>query len=358
VRQLRPLNFGIRALRESVTSEVIAREIGRYDAADAAAVSQFIRGVVGLEPAVDELLSLYREVIDEHEQIQNGGPDAEIRAAAAYLRELAPRLRDHDQARQALAQLEMIKRSRSWRLISRYAAIKRDALRPIHNLLARTKRRPSGARSEGQAAEVGVSHDIFSEIYRRGGWGNGESVSGPGSTLARAAAFNEDLVLLLNDINTKSLLDAGCGDFNWMKEVKLSLARYVGVDVVAELVAENQRLYGSDRRIFVNLDMTKDSLPQVDVILCRDSLVHLSFKDIFATLANFKESGSTYLLATTFTRFPESNDIPTGSWRQLNMQLPPFTFPEPARLIDEKCVHSGGVYADKCLALWALKDIP
>jgi len=176
--------------------------------------------------------------------------------------------------------------------------------------------------------------------------------------LARAAAFKEDLVLLLNGIKTKSLLDAGCGDFNWMKEVRLNLARYVGVDVVAELVAENQRLYGSDSRIFLNLDMTKDSLPRVDVILCRDSLVHLSFKDIFATLANFKKSGSTYLLATTFTRFAESNDIPTGAWRQLNMQLPPFTFPEPVRLIDEKCVHSGSVYADKCLALWALKDIP
>jgi len=199
---------------------------------------------------------------------------------------------------------------------------------------------------------------FFSEIYRRGGWGNGESVSGPGSTLARAAAFKEDLVLLLNDLNAKSLLDAGCGDFNWMKEVRLNLARYVGVDVVEELVAENQRLYGSDHRIFLNLDITKDSLPQVDVILCRDSLVHFSFKDIFATLANFKKSGSTYLLATTFTRFPESHDIPTGAWRQLNMQLPPFTFPEPARLIDEKCVHSGNVYADKCLGLWALKDIP
>ena len=362
VQQLRPLNFGIRALRETINANVISRELSRYHPEDAAEVSKHIRATAGFETALDELLSLYTEVLDEHRHTCNDDAFAEQRATALYLRELAPRLRDHDRVRQALtakeAQLEMIKNSRSWRMINRYAAIKRGALRPIHNLLDRTTRPQSAARSEGQGAESKGSQRIFSEIYRRGGWGNGESVSGPGSTLARVAAFKEDLALLLNDINAKSLLDAGCGDYNWMKEVKLNLARYVGVDVVAELVAENQRLYGSDRRIFLNLDMTKESLPQVDVILCRDSLVHFSFKDIFATLANFKKSGSTYLLATTFTRFPESNDIPTGAWRQLNLQLPPFTFPEPVRLIDEKCVHSGSVYADKCLALWALKDIP
>ena len=362
VRQLRPLNFGIRALRETIDAKVILREMRRYDPEDATEVSKHVRATAGFEAALDELLSIYTEVLDEWRHTDNGDACAEQRATALYLGELAPRLHDHDRGEQALAaketELEMMKSSRSWRMINRYAAIKHDALRPIHNLLARTKRPPSGTRSEGQGAEYEVSQDIFAEIYRRRGWGNGESVSGPGSTLARAAAFKEDLVLLLNGIKTKSLLDAGCGDFNWMKEVRLNLARYVGVDVVAELVAENQRLYGSGSRIFLNLDMTKDSLPRVDVILCRDSLVHLSFKDIFATLANFKKSGSTYLLATTFTRFAESNDIPTGAWRQLNMQLPPFTFPEPVRLIDEKCVHSGGVYADKCLALWALKDIP
>jgi len=362
VQQLRPLNFGIRALRETISVNVISRELSRYHPEDAAKVSKHIRATAGFEATLDELLSLYTEVLDEYRHTRNDDSFAEQRATALYLRQLASRLSDRDLARQALAakevQLETMKNSRSWRMVNRYAAIKHGALRPIHRLLGRITRPHRAARSEGHGVENKVSQRIFSEIYRRGGWGNGESVSGPGSTLARAAAFKEDLVLLLNNINAESLLDAGCGDFNWMKEVKLNLARYLGVDVVAELVAENQRLYGSDRRIFLNLDMTKDSLPQVDVILCRDSLVHFSFKDIFATLANFKKSGSTYLLATTFTRFPESHDIPTGAWRQLNMQLPPFTFPEPARLIDEKCVHSGNVYADKCLGLWALKDIP
>ena len=199
---------------------------------------------------------------------------------------------------------------------------------------------------------------IFDQIHHRRDWGNGESVSGPGSSIARAAAFTEEMVVLLGEVKAKSLLDAGCGDFNWMKEIELDLSRYVGIDVVSALIRRNQHAYSNECRGFLNLDMTKDKLPRVDVILCRDSLVHFSLKDIFAALKNFRQSGSTYLLTTTFTRWPDNIDILTGEWRQINLQMPPFNFPEPLRLIDEKCEHSGGIFADKCLVLWALKDLP
>ena len=32
-------------------------------------------------------------------------------------------------------------------------------------------------------------------------------------------------------------------------------------------------------------------------------------------------------------------------------------FPAPVKAIDEKCLHTGGIYADKRLALWRLADI-
>jgi hypothetical protein len=44
-------------------------------------------------------------------------------------------------------------------------------------------------------------------------------------------------------------------------------------------------------------------------------------------------------------------------WRQLNFQIPPFNFPPPLKLIDEKCAESGGIFADKHLALWELDDL-
>jgi len=56
--RLRPLNFGIRALQEPVTLEALEREIARYDANDAARVSERIRSTAGLDSAVEEILGL------------------------------------------------------------------------------------------------------------------------------------------------------------------------------------------------------------------------------------------------------------------------------------------------------------
>lgn len=92
LERLRPLNFGIRALRESVNADVIAREIARYDTKDAAQVSRRIRATAGLDAAIDELLALYQEVIEEHKQNAAQDLAAELRAAATYLRRWVPNL--------------------------------------------------------------------------------------------------------------------------------------------------------------------------------------------------------------------------------------------------------------------------
>ncbi len=86
--KLRPLNFGIRTLREPLNPDVLVREIERYDSADAAAVSELVRATAGHESVIDELISLYQEVIDEYQKSARVGNDEEGRAAAAYLRQL------------------------------------------------------------------------------------------------------------------------------------------------------------------------------------------------------------------------------------------------------------------------------
>ena len=198
--------------------------------------------------------------------------------------------------------------------------------------------------------------DIFVHAYRAGIWGDPESVSGPGSGLARTAAFRDEIKLLLDRLGARTLLDAGCGDFNWMREVPLS-QHYVGWDIVPELIATTQK-YATDERTFVHGDITRDTLPKVDVILCRDCLVHFPLAAVWQALRNFKRSGSRYLLTTTFMSHPDNVDIPCGGWRTLNFERSPFNFPAPAHAIDERCLHTGGVYADKLLALWRAEDIP
>jgi len=173
----------------------------------------------------------------------------------------------------------------------------------MFRILARLARsRTSNQATAAWPYELESARDVFSRIYHRRGWGDGESASGPGSSVARVGFFKAELESLLKEIQAKTLLDAGCGDFNWMKELNINLTRYIGIDVVPDLIAKNQQAYGSDIRTFVCLDMTRDKLPQANVVFCRDCLVHFSWEDIFAALENFKQSGSIYLLTTTFTR--------------------------------------------------------
>lgn len=92
------------------------------------------------------------------------------------------------------------------------------------------------------------------------------------------------------------------------------------------------------------------------MLLCRDCLVHLSHDQVKDAMRNVKRSAITYLLTTTFVRREANADIPTGEWRPLNLQRPPFDFPPPLRLIDEQCPHPE--FRDKALGLWRVADIP
>ena len=193
--------------------------------------------------------------------------------------------------------------------------------------------------------------DLFSEIYWKNSWQDSESVSGSGSSLARTTVVRNQLPLLLQELGTTTLLDAACGDFNWMRCTKLEGIKYIGVDIVPGLITLNQRLFASDERTFMVLDITQHVIPKADVILCRDCLIHLSFQDVQRTIANFKRSGCAYLLATTHISVPENIDAPSGGWRSLNLQLSPFNFSEPLKMIVEN-EETG-----KCLGLWRLNDL-
>lgn len=199
-----------------------------------------------------------------------------------------------------------------------------------------------------------TARGVFTTIYKRNDWGSDVSVSGQGSDLEQTAVIREEIPRLLQELGVRTMLDAPCGDFAWMKQVALDLDDYVGGDIVRELIDADQREYGRPGRRFMTLDVTRDELPRVELIFCRDCLVHLPYRMIFAALENFKRSGARYLLTTTFPDRPENSDIMLGQWRPLNLQRPPFNMPPPLRAINEHCTQQGGIYADKTLALWKI----
>ena len=192
---------------------------------------------------------------------------------------------------------------------------------------------------------------VFTEHYRKNGWGCGESVSGEGSTVEQTACVRQVLPKIVKDFEIRSMLDIPCGDFNWMRILDLPV-KYIGADIVERIVTTNQQRYSTPLRSFLRLDLTCDKLPLVDLILCRDCLFHFSFAHASKALVNIKRCGARFLLTTTNTRLQQNRDIVTGEWRRLNLQLPPFSLPRPLMLIDEKCPNPAS--QDKHLGLWRI----
>jgi hypothetical protein len=192
---------------------------------------------------------------------------------------------------------------------------------------------------------------VFARIHARNAWGDPESVSGRGSTLARTRVVRRELPRLLATLDARCLLDAPCGDYNWMRAVDLGPVAYIGVDVVPALVERNRQRYGGAGRQFLRLDLTRDPLPAADVVLCRDCLIHLAFADAAAAIANIRRSGARHLIVTTHESVRENVDAPTGGFRALNLRLPPFCFPPPRARVTE---DPG---TGKSLGVWQLDEL-
>jgi hypothetical protein len=77
------------------------------------------------------------------------------------------------------------------------------------------------------------------------------------------------------------------------------LEMYAGYDIVPELIAHNQQLYGCRRgHFFAAADIARAQFPAWDAILCRRVLCEMPEAEALRALAAFRASGARYLLAT------------------------------------------------------------
>lgn len=209
-------------------------------------------------------------------------------------------------------------------------------------------------KKSGQARST---EETFEEIYRTNHWDGDVSCSGPGSGDEQTREISIQIPALIRELGIKHLLDIPCGDFNWFGKMDISLKSYTGGDIIQEIINQNNSKFKNDRRRFIKIDLINDHLPQADILLCRDCLVHFSNADILRVLKNIKQSNINYVLTTTFTECDSNQDIVTGDWRIINLEQSPFNLPRPIKLINEKCSEGKGTYTDKCLGLWKIQDL-
>jgi SAM-dependent methyltransferase len=187
----------------------------------------------------------------------------------------------------------------------------------------------------------------FAQIYRQRLWGSPESASGEGSTLEATGPTRVALARLIESHAIRSILDAPCGDFNWMSQVPFA-GDYTGVDIVPELIAANAARFGAARRRFAVGDIVAEPLPEADLVLCRECLNHLPLADACAALERLAEAARKLLVVTHYPQVRFNPDQPASfRFRRLNLELAPFGLRPPDAVIDESHFSPG-----KVLAVW------
>jgi len=221
-----------------------------------------------------------------------------------------------------------------------YRSVKRllSEVTPLYEALLNIKYRnrnlPSSRGFSNSCGELHDNETIFTEIFRNNLWGDPSSASGSGSNLQYTRRLRKQLPWVFANLNITSVLDAPCGDFFWMKEVKFyDELNYVGGDIVGEMINQLGNKHSNSKRNFVHLDVVNDMLPRADLWLCRDCFIHLSNDEVMRSLCNFVRSRIQYLLTTTYNFGRYNSDINSGDLRYLNLTKGPFNLPKPLLLI-------------------------
>jgi hypothetical protein len=218
--------------------------------------------------------------------------------------------------------------------------------------------RAKNKRFQSEVLSLKSNEDRFTWIYKNNYWSSSESLSGTGSTLKYTENLRKELPNLFSKYSIQKVFDAPCGDFNWMSHLLPSVKiEYIGGDIVKPLIENLNSKHKSTNISFVHFDLIKEIPPEVDLMICRDCLFHLSFQDIKSVLENFIKSKSTYLLTTTHKNMGRSftnRDISTGEFRCIDLFSKPFSFPDDPLYVIEDWIAPD---PERQMCLWSREQI-
>lgn len=179
----------------------------------------------------------------------------------------------------------------------------------------------------------------FTEIYDKAVWGineDGEGHSGGGSTQTNTVVYRKYLQKFLKDHNIKTVVDIGCGDWEFSKLLKWDGINYIGYDVVKSVIEKADSQHGSNHIHFVHANFLNEDLPEADLLICKDVLQHLNQDEIVRFLPQLKKYK--HCLITNDYK-PESFKNKGSHKRDafINLKKPPFNI-KGENVLKYKCI--------------------
>jgi hypothetical protein len=164
-----------------------------------------------------------------------------------------------------------------------------------------------------------IPHPIFESWYAPGGQG-----SGPGSSPAHTALWRMFLERFIQRSHVKSVVDFGCGDWQFSRLVRWGSVPYHGVDVVPSLISSLREKYTRPGVSFSCVDSEDPAIPDGDLLVTKDVLQHLQNNVVSRLIEKFRK----FRLVLLVNDWHESNpnyEIHTAQWRPLDFAKPPFS---------------------------------
>lgn len=173
--------------------------------------------------------------------------------------------------------------------------------------------------------------DQFTNIYNSAVWGRnneGMGSSGEGSKMSTTEPYRAYLQSFLHNMNIKSVVDAGCGDWEFSQSIDWDGVDYKGYDIVKIVVERNQAKFTQPNIQFIYANFLDTDLPAADLLVCKDVLQHLSNEDIQAFLPQLSKYNYCLITNDVDMRTATSKNEPVGrgldTYRVLDLTMPPF----------------------------------
>ncbi|WP_114996789.1 methyltransferase [Helicobacter fennelliae] len=160
---------------------------------------------------------------------------------------------------------------------------------------------------------------LFNVVYKTNQWGNGSGSGSDENLCANYVAYLQDF---FRTHHIKSVVDVGCGDWQFSKNIDFSGIEYKGFDVASVVINSNNAKYHKQNITFTHYNGDFNVLPSADLLLCKDVLQHLpnaKIKEFLTILPRYKFA----LITNDLGENPNMEILPT-QWRTLDLSLPPF----------------------------------
>jgi SAM-dependent methyltransferase len=163
----------------------------------------------------------------------------------------------------------------------------------------------------------------FEKVYRLNEWGYG---SGSGSLPRHNVGYAKFLQEFIDEHDIRTVLDLGCGDWQFSRYIDWSAVRYVGMDLVRPVIDRNTELFSATNIEFRHFSGDMSELPEADLLISKDVLQHLSNGTIQSILPTLQRYRFNLITNCVNPRGETENvDIEDGKMRYLDIRLPPFS---------------------------------